>query len=166
MPSPLENATGIVLHVAGPVSARSVRPSALKSPLITFASGVAAHWAKDQSDAVDALMTLNVPSPLENATGIEPHPAGPVNAMSVSPSWLKSPLMTFTPGVAAHWAKYQSGEVDTLAVLNAPFPLENPTGTVAHPEGPVSAMSVRPSWSKSPVTTFALAVADHWTRTA
>src|SRR5690349_13400975 len=72
VPSPLENATGIVLHVAGPISARSVRPSASKSPLITFASGVAAHWAKDQSDAVEALMTLNVPSPLENATGIEP----------------------------------------------------------------------------------------------
>jgi hypothetical protein len=46
-------------------------------------------------------VTVKLPSPFENATGIELHPLPPARSMSLRPSLLKSPLTTLTFAVAA-----------------------------------------------------------------
>jgi hypothetical protein len=71
-PSPLEKATGMVVKYPALVKARSSLPSWLKSPDQSFAPyGVYAQAAKF---GLEAAVTRNVPSPLENATGIVVHP--------------------------------------------------------------------------------------------
>ena len=86
LPSPFEKATGRVCHhgVFGPgVSARSVRPSWLKSPVSTLAPVAWAHPAKS---GCAAFVTVKLPSPFDRATGILVHPEPPTSAMSVRPS--------------------------------------------------------------------------------
>src|SRR3954468_7193574 len=102
------------------------------------------------------LVTRNVPSPFENATGSVFHDtpfAEPlVSATSPRPSPLKSPATGSAPGWVAQVPK---SAVLRLVTRNGPSPFENAPGRVfqATPfdEPPVSAMSVRPSPSKSPV---------------
>src|SRR6185369_12369260 len=137
----------------GPVNATSLRPSPLKSPTSGFAFKVAAQTPKL---TIGAFVTLKVPLPLENATGMLPQPVGPVKATSVRPSPLKSPASGFALAVAAQTAKLTIGAFVTLKV---PSPLENATGMLPQPAGPVKATSVRPSPLKSPASGFALSVA-------
>src|SRR6266704_2337048 len=80
LPSPLEKATGMVLQPATPVTARSVRPLPLKSPVTTFAPGDAAQAANWPAGR---WVTVQLPSPLEKATGMVLQPATPVTARSV-----------------------------------------------------------------------------------
>src|SRR5215510_3366230 len=118
VPLPLEKATGMLAQPEGPVNATSVLPSPLKSPTSGFALGVAAQTAKL---TIGAFVTLKVPLPLENATGMLPQPEAPVNATSVRCSLLKSPTNGFAFGVAAQTAKLTIGALVTLKV---PLPLE------------------------------------------
>src|SRR6185503_13208914 len=137
----------------GPVNATSVRPSPLKSPASGFALAVAAQTAKL---TIGAFVTLKVPLPLENATGMLPQPDGPVNATSVRPSPLKSPASGFALTVAAQTAKLTIGAFVTLKV---PSPLENATGMLPQPEAPVKATSLWRSPLKSPTSGLAFKVA-------
>src|SRR6266487_3878632 len=151
LPSPLANATGMVLQPATPVTARSVRPLPLKSPVTTFAPGdpaQAPNWPASR------LVTVQLPSPLANATGMVLQPATPVTARSVRPLPLKSPVTTFAPGDAAQPANWPAGRLVTVQ-LPSPSPLAKATGMVLQPATPVTARSVRPLPLKSPVTTFA-----------
>src|SRR5258706_6432261 len=91
-PSPFENAMGTVLQPLGPVSAMSVFPSPLKSPISAFTSTVVAHAGKSWQPPPRKLVDVHVPSPFENAIGIPvqrcvcpPH-HGARTAMSVFPS--------------------------------------------------------------------------------
>src|SRR5688572_15835250 len=95
VPLPLENATGSEVQPGMPVSARSVRPSPLKSPGSTFAPGDADQVGKLKGLR---LVTLKVPLPFDKATGRVVQPGTPVTAMSVRPSPLKSPGSTRAPG--------------------------------------------------------------------
>src|SRR6185503_7651588 len=117
----------------GPVIARSVFPSALKSPTRIFAFVVAAQPGKFPAGE---LVTLKVPSPFENATGMLFQPDGPVIAASVFPSPLKSPTRIFAFVVAAQPGKFPAVALVTLKV---PSPFENATGKLFQPEGPVKA---------------------------
>jgi len=86
-----------------------------------------------------SLVTLKVPSPFENATGMVFQPAPPTNAISVIPSPLKSPVTTVTPGVAAEVGNKVTASLVTLKV---PFPFENATAMVFQPAPPTNAISV------------------------
>src|SRR5215813_10525356 len=89
LPSPFENAIGSVFQPTGPVSATSVLPSPLKSPVSFTARRSDAQAAKSPTNELD---TVKPPLPLEKATGKVFQPAGPVSATSVLPSPLKSPV--------------------------------------------------------------------------
>src|SRR3954452_9307351 len=165
VPSPVENAIGRVVQGApnkngasGPgVNATSVRPSALKSPVITVVPRRSA--AIEPNSPTGPLVTVKVPSPTENATGSEEDPP-PMSARSVRPSWLKSPETVRAPGTCAHPAKSGAGVLLTVKVRSA---LANATGWVVHQGtfGPgVNVRSVRPSWLKSPVSTVTPGPAD------
>ena len=134
----MENATGIDVHPLPPVSAMSVSPSRLKSPLTTCTPGVWAHdWAKYPTGA---LVTVKVPSPLENATGIVYHQdmSGPgSSAMSAKLSLLNLPVTTCTPGT---WAQAAKSTDEALVTLKVPSPVDAATGTDRKPL-PVSAIS-------------------------
>ena len=67
---------------------------------------------------------------MESATGTLPQPAPPNAARSVNPSLSKSPVTTFTPGVAAQLAKSLMGALETV---NNPFPFDAATGTLPQP---------------------------------
>src|SRR6185503_4742410 len=153
VPLPLEKATGMLPQPEAPVKATSLWASPLKSPTSGFAFKVAAQTAKL---TIGAFVTLKVPLPLENATGMLPQPEGPVNATSVRPSPLKSPASGLAFKVAAQTAKLT---IDAFVTLKVPLPLENATGMLPQPDGPVNATSVRPSPLKSPASGFALTVA-------
>ena len=99
-------------------------------------------------------VTLKVPSPFENATGIVPQPAGPVSAMSTQMSPLKSPVTALAPTVAAQVGKFVTA---LLVTWKLPLPFEKAIGMPLQPDTPVSAMSSRPSPSKSPTTACAAA---------
>src|SRR6516164_3932742 len=146
VPSPLEKATGRVLHPAPPISAMSAFPSPLKSPTSLTTPGCAAQLAKLSNGL---LVTRKVPSPLEKATGRVFHQEAPISAMSAFPSPLKSPTSLTTPGCAAQLAKLSNGLSVTRKV---PSPLEKAIGRVFHQEAPVSAMSALPSPLKSPTS--------------
>ncbi len=79
-PSPLENATITESQPCPPASAMSVLPSPLKSPVRTFTPGSWALWAKPE---LAMLVTLKLPSPLENAMGTESQPWPATSAMSL-----------------------------------------------------------------------------------
>src|SRR6478752_4369033 len=98
---------------------------------------------------------LNEPLPNESATGIEPQPETPVSAMSSRRSPLKSPTMALAPGKLAQVVKLS---MVLFTNVNVPLPLESAIGTRPQ-SAPVSAMSSRPSPSKSPATGTTLAVA-------
>src|SRR2546429_490466 len=108
-----------MLSHAGPVSAMSVRPLPLKSPVTTFAPAVAAQLAKS---GAAPFVRVQVPSPLENALEELAHPVAPTRAMSVRPLPLKSPVTAFVPAVAAQLAKSGAAPFVTVQV---PSPLEN-----------------------------------------
>ena len=93
-------------------------------------------------------MTTKLPPPLEKATGIEPQPLPPTMAMSSRPSPLKSPATAAVAPVA------QTGKSARYSFfrVNLPSPFEWAIGMDAQPLPPTSAMSSRPSPSKSPVT--------------
>src|SRR6185295_19422074 len=86
------------------------------------------------------------------------HPAGPVSAMSVRRSPLKSPVRMFTPGVAAHAAKSGRG---LFLTSNDPSPRDSATGSEPQPAPAASAMSVLPSPLKSPVRILTPGTAAH-----
>src|SRR5262245_45690228 len=117
-------------HPTGPETAMSALPSPSKSPVTSLAPGVAAQAGKL---ATPLLVTKKLPSPRENATGIEPQPVGPETARSVRPSPLKSPDTSLAPGVAA-----QIGKLATplLVTVKPPSPRENATGIEPQPVGP------------------------------
>ena len=156
VPSPLENATGIVCHPGvWRTSAISVRPLPLKSPVTTRTPGPLAHSSPPMNGAASPLVMAHVPSPLENATGIVCHPGvWRTSAISVRPLPLKSPATTRTPGPLAHSAPPMNGAASPLVMAHVPSPLENATGIVCHPGvWRTSAISVRPLPLKSPATT-------------
>ncbi len=82
VPSPLEKASGTVCQPFPPTRAISVLPFPLKSPEIILRPGADAQVAKL---VIGWFVTLNVPSPLEKATGCVPHPCPPTSAISVFP---------------------------------------------------------------------------------
>src|SRR5437016_3980734 len=88
------------------------------------------------------LTMVNVPLPLESAAGIVVQPGAPVAIRSVLPSPLRSPATTWTCAAVTQEVKVTRV---LLVTENLPSPLENATGTVFHPEPPVSATSALPS---------------------
>src|SRR6478672_366166 len=78
------------------------------------------------------LVMDQVPSPLANATGIDPQPGSwRTNAISVRPLPLKSPATTRTPDVFAHDPmKVGAGP---LVMDQVPSPLANATGIDPQP---------------------------------
>ena len=100
-------------------------------------------------------VTVKLPSLLEKAIGIVYHHgmSGPgSSAMSVRPSWLKSPATTLTPRPIAQLA---NDGLEVLVIRNVPSQFENSTGMVVKYPAPVIAMSALPSWLKSPTTGLA-----------
>src|SRR5256884_1121198 len=113
-----------------------------------MAPGVAAQAS---NSLAFRLVTVQVPSPLANATGTVFQPCPPTRAMSVRPRPLNLPVTTFTPDPVAQPANWGAVE---LWIVQVPSPLANATGTVFQPFSPTRAMSVRPLPLKLPVTTF------------
>src|SRR6267154_2708121 len=110
-------------------SARSVRPSLLKSPETTRTPGACAQPPKSE---YGWLVIRKVPSPLEKATGIVYHQGmfGPGSrARRDRRSLLKSPEPTRTPGVCSQPPKSEYG---WLVIRKVPSPLEKATGIVYH----------------------------------
>ena len=66
-PPPVETAIGTVAEPLAPVRTRAARPLPVKSPTSTLAPWSAAHLGKRSTVW---LVTVKVPSPFENATGI------------------------------------------------------------------------------------------------
>src|SRR6266571_2674832 len=65
------------------------------------------------------LVTGQLPSPLEKATGMVLQPATPVTARSVRPLPLKAPVTTFAPGDAAQGGELAGGQVGDRPVTVA-----------------------------------------------
>src|SRR4029079_17611573 len=110
------------------------------------ATGLAPLWVAQVGKLLTPeLVNVKVPLPLPNATGIDAHPDPPVNAISPTPSPLKSPG-------TAEAAVARPGKVptDMLVTTKVPSPLEKATGMEVQLLPPVSAMSPRPSPLKSP----------------
>src|SRR6478672_4966409 len=108
------------------------------------------------------LVMDQVPSPLANATGIDPQPGSwRTNAISVRPLPLKSPATTRTPDVFAHDPmKVRPGPIlmdkapVPLVMDQLPSPLSNATRIDPQPGSwRTNAISVRPLPLKSPATT-------------
>src|SRR5262245_35497927 len=136
---PFEKATGKVFHNEEPVIAISAFPSPLKAPtnfLPCRSEAQLANWA------MSMLVTLNLPSPFEKATGSVFQLELPGSAISVFTRPLKSPARFLTRESEAQPAKFPIGR---LVTVKLPLPLEKATGSVLQPEGPVRAMSVLPS---------------------
>src|SRR5690348_5922926 len=114
--------------------------------------------ARAASWGLVVLMTLNEPSLVENAIGADVQFGSPIRAMSVLPSWLKSPVNVFAVVLVAQNAKFPiptPPPPSTLVTLKLPSPLENAIGIVCQLVSPASPISVLPSWLKSPVNVFA-----------
>src|SRR5260370_666863 len=76
VPSPLVNETGMGTHPAvWSTKEMSVSPLPLKSPAITRTPGVLDHESPPMNSGAGPLVMFQVPSPLANATGMDPHPA-------------------------------------------------------------------------------------------
>src|SRR5690349_1937756 len=113
----------------------SVRWSPLKSPVRARAPAVLAQIGK--SDTPE-LVTLHLPPPAANATGMVDQPEGPVSATSSRPSPLKSPLSRCAPALVAQAPK---SPTYSLVTPHEPSSLEMATGMVFQPAPPNSAMS-------------------------
>merc|ERR1719199_1237314 len=142
-------ATGSVPQPEGPFNAISTLPSPLMSPATSCAPPWDDHCGKL---ARGLFVTVNDPSPLPKAVGNVPQPEFPHAAKSPFPSPSKSPATRFTPDSEDQDAKLL---IAVLVTRKLPSPLENATGTVPHPTGPLSAASSLPSPSKSAATSCA-----------
>jgi hypothetical protein len=124
----------------------SARPSRLKSPN----SFTTLAWAERDAKVVSPTSPqARLPRPIDQAIRIVVQPETPVRAMSDRPSPSKSPTRRVTPLVADQPGKEL---MPMLRGSNVWLPFAYAMGTDPHELGPVSAMSVRPSPSKSPAS--------------
>src|SRR5260370_1216420 len=135
VPSPLANATGMDPH---PGVCRTKAIAVASRPLVTAqiasASGGVGEETSAMNASFDQMVMFQVPSPLANATGMDPHPGVcRTKAMSVSPLPLKSPAITRTPGVLEHESPPMNSGAGPLVMFQVPSPLANATGMDPHP---------------------------------
>src|ERR1700761_7249186 len=90
------------------------RPLSSKCPTTACTPLDAAHFGKSETGW---LVTVKLPSPLENANGTVLQPGPPTRAMLVRPSPAKSPRRARTPALAD-----QPGKLSTVLLVTSNVP--------------------------------------------